>query len=323
MWQRYQMEVVADRFCGAAVEATAAQIRWGTTVWKLKPAHMLVLLWWEDHWQHMWEEQKQESKQVTALCHSSHFKIDNCFMEKLFPGLLWNICMLIWHDFMRFFCTAMTIMKEHLFGTAGGHGWINQTARIHLSVSKQPRAVVPVSIVRGLVDRCLLDHLVGVDGHGGAHALVRALQAVIVGSEYVHLAGHPGWGEVCQVLAALLLLVDLALVAIVAAVSRLRTATKTRTKDKKQTENHTVQPGPASAGSAEAVPCRFSMRAKETFLPVFKDQRRDQGCDNHDERHSDCDYLVNCQTCKKHTHQKKCWVNHKGEFCCSLLFFCA
>lgn len=108
---------------------------------------------------------------------------------------------------------------------------------------KQPRAVVPVSIVRGLVDRCLLDHLIGVDGHGGAHALVRALQAVVVGSEYVHLAGHPGWGEVRQVLAALLLLVDLALVAIVAAVSRLRTATKTRTKDKKQTENHTVQPG--------------------------------------------------------------------------------
>lgn len=62
-----------------------------------------------------------------------------------------------------------------------------------------------------------------------------ALQAVIVGSEYVHLAGHPGWGEVCQVLAAFFLLVDLALMAIVAAISRLRTATETRTKDKKQT----------------------------------------------------------------------------------------
>lgn len=97
------------------------------------------------------------------------------------------------------------------------------------------RAVVPVSIVSRLVDGRLLDHLVGVDGHGGTDALVRALQAVIVGSEYVHLAGHPGWGEVRQVLAALLLLVDLALVAIVASVSRLRTATKTRTKDKKQT----------------------------------------------------------------------------------------
>lgn len=81
---------------------------------------------------------------------------------------------------------------------------------------------------------------------------MRALQAVIVGSEYVHLAGHPGWGEVRQVLAALLLLVDLALVAIVAAVSRLRTATKTRTKDKKQTENHTLQPGPAPADPAGA-----------------------------------------------------------------------
>lgn len=80
---------------------------------------------------------------------------------------------------------------------------------------------------------------------------MRALQAVVVGSENVHLAGHPGWGEVRQVLAALLLLVDLALVAIVAAISRLRTATKTRTKDKKQTENHTVQPGRPSARAAQ------------------------------------------------------------------------
>lgn len=69
--------------------------------------------------------------------------------------------------------------------------------------------------------------------------------------------------------------------------------------------------------------CGFSMRAKETFLPVFKDQRRDQGCNDHDERHSDCDYLVNCQTCKRHTHthvcQKKRWVNHKKKWLNSAL----
>lgn len=100
---------------------------------------------------------------------------------------------------------------------------------------KQPWAGVPVSVVSSLVDRRLLDHLISVDGHGSPNALMWALQAVIVGSEYVHLAGHSGWGEVCQVLAAFFLLVDLALMAIVAAISRLRTATKTRTKDKKQT----------------------------------------------------------------------------------------
>lgn len=94
---------------------------------------------------------------------------------------------------------------------------------------------IPVSIVSGLVDRRLLNHLVGVDGHGSPNALMRALQAVIVGSEYVHLAWHPGRGEVRQVLAAFFLLVDLALMAIVATISRLCTATKTRTKDKKQT----------------------------------------------------------------------------------------
>ena len=38
-------------------------------------------------------------------------------------------------------------------------------------------------------------------------------------------------------------------------------------------------------------------KVKESFLPVFKDECCDQGCDNHNERHSDCDYLVNCQTC--------------------------
>lgn len=40
------------------------------------------------------------------------------------------------------------------------------------------------------------------------------------------------------------------------------------------------------------------MSEKETFLPVLKDQCCDQGCDDHDERHSDCDDLVNCQTCR-------------------------
>lgn len=94
---------------------------------------------------------------------------------------------------------------------------------------------VPVSVISSLVDRRLLDHLISVDGYGSPNALVRALQAVVVGSEYVHLAGHPSWGEICQVLAAFFLLVDLSLMAIVATISRLRTATKTRTKDKKQT----------------------------------------------------------------------------------------
>lgn len=93
----------------------------------------------------------------------------------------------------------------------------------------------PVAVVRRLVDGRLLDHFVRVDGHGSPHALVRALQAVVVGSEYVHLAGHPRRREVGQVLAALFLLVDLALMAIVAAIPRLRTATETRTKGKKQT----------------------------------------------------------------------------------------
>ena len=91
----------------------------------------------------------------------------------------------------------------------------------------------PVSVVGALVDGGLLDHLVGVDGHGGAHALVRALHAVVVGREDVHLAGHARRREVGQVLAALLLLVDLALMAIVAAGARLCTATKTHTKDRK------------------------------------------------------------------------------------------
>lgn len=98
-----------------------------------------------------------------------------------------------------------------------------------------PSARVPVPVVGSLVDGRLLDHLVRVDGHGRPDALVRALQAVVVGSEDVHLAGHPGRGEVRQVLAAFLLLVDLPLMAIVAPVCRLRTAAQTRTKDMKQT----------------------------------------------------------------------------------------
>lgn len=53
-------------------------------------------------------------------------------------------------------------------------------------------------------------------------------------------------------------------------------------------------------------------KAKETFLPVFKDKRCDQGCDNHDERHSDCDYLVNCQTCKETDVYKKARVTING-----------
>lgn len=102
-----------------------------------------------------------------------------------------------------------------------------------------PSTCVPVPIVSSLVDRGLLDHLIRVDGDGRPDALVRALQAVVVGSENVHLTGHPGRGEISQVLAALLLLVDLPLMAVVAPICRLRTAAQTRTKDMKQTENHT------------------------------------------------------------------------------------
>lgn len=47
-------------------------------------------------------------------------------------------------------------------------------------------------------------------------------------------------------------------------------------------------------GSREGAP----VSEKETFLPVLQDQRRDQGCDDHDERHSDCDDLVDGQTCR-------------------------
>lgn len=46
-------------------------------------------------------------------------------------------------------------------------------------------------------------------------------------------------------------------------------------------------------------------KVKESFLPVFKDECCDQGCDHHDERHSDCDYLVNCQTCKINTYKER------------------
>lgn len=72
---------------------------------------------------------------------------------------------------------------------------------------------------------------------------------------------------------------------------------------------------------------RPQSRTKETFLPVFKDQRCDQGCDNHDERHSDCDYLMNSQTCGKTDPQKG--VFHQSskretvEIYWSLLFLCA
>ena len=72
---------------------------------------------------------------------------------------------------------------------------------------------------------------------------MRALHAVIVGCEYVHLAGHASRREVGQVLAALLLLVDLALMAIVAAGTRLCAATETRTKDRKTTRKSYPVPG--------------------------------------------------------------------------------
>lgn len=71
-----------------------------------------------------------------------------------------------------------------------------------------------VSIERGLELPGRVQRLISIHGHGCPDTLVGTLQRLIVGREDVHAAGHPGWGEVCQVLAAFLLLVHLPLVAV-------------------------------------------------------------------------------------------------------------
>lgn len=69
-----------------------------------------------------------------------------------------------------------------------------------------------------------MQRLVGVDGHGRPDTLVGTLEGLIVGREDVQIAGHPGRCEVCQVLAALLLMVRLPLVAVPTWVPTLRAA---------------------------------------------------------------------------------------------------
>lgn len=82
----------------------------------------------------------------------------------------------------------------------------------------------PVPVKRGLVLPRRMQRLVCVHGHSRPHTLVGALEGLVVGREDVQAAGHPGRGEVRQVLAALLLLVDLPLVAGPARVPALGTA---------------------------------------------------------------------------------------------------
>lgn len=72
----------------------------------------------------------------------------------------------------------------------------------------------PVSIERRLVLPGRVQCLIGIDGHGGPDTLVGTLQCLIISSEDVHAAGHPGRGEVRQVLATLLLLIHLPLVTV-------------------------------------------------------------------------------------------------------------
>lgn len=74
------------------------------------------------------------------------------------------------------------------------------------------RGSVPVKC--GFVLPRWVQRLVRVHGHGCPHALVGALQGLVVGREYVQAAGHPGGGEVRQVLAAFLLLGHLPRVAV-------------------------------------------------------------------------------------------------------------
>lgn len=87
-----------------------------------------------------------------------------------------------------------------------------------------PGLSLPVPVKRGFVLPGRVQRLVGVHGHRRPDTLVGALEGLVIGREYVQAAGHPGRGEVRQVLAAFLLLVDLPLVAIPTRVPALGTA---------------------------------------------------------------------------------------------------
>lgn len=63
-----------------------------------------------------------------------------------------------------------------------------------------------------------------------------ALQRFVVGREYVQVTGHSGRSEVRQVLTTLLLLVDLALVAVSPGVPTLHTAGRKRGGGERLTE---------------------------------------------------------------------------------------
>lgn len=81
-----------------------------------------------------------------------------------------------------------------------------------------------VPVKRGLELPRRVQCLVRVHGHGRPHTLVRALEGLVISREDVQAAGHPGWGEVRQVLTALFLLRDLPLVAVPSSVPALGTA---------------------------------------------------------------------------------------------------
>lgn len=85
-------------------------------------------------------------------------------------------------------------------------------------------AASPVSIEGCFIIPGRVQRLLRVDGHGGPDALVGTLQRLVVGGEDVEGAGHAGGSEVGQVLAALLLLVQLALVAVAPRTPALRAA---------------------------------------------------------------------------------------------------
>jgi len=72
----------------------------------------------------------------------------------------------------------------------------------------------PVSIEGCFVISRRVQCLLRVHGHRRPDTLMGALQRFVVGCEDVQAAGHAGGGEVGQVLAALLLLRDFALVAV-------------------------------------------------------------------------------------------------------------
>lgn len=91
---------------------------------------------------------------------------------------------------------------------------------------------------------------------------------------------------------------------------------------------------PKTRNKHKIIPCTFGgppkrarasdifakKKVKESFLPVFKDECCDQGCDNHNERHSDCDYLVNCQTCGKKKDRKQTKEQRLQSFAEEMLF---